>query len=112
MKVEVIVLGSVPNKPTVSVDVKQHFNNKPAGCPSTVVMETKHVPGLFSKTHDQSCGVCTCSSVHDRVMFLLLMFFYFARLSVRTNVIFCYSACLRRGGTWIKSMGSVKSVCG
>ena len=28
MKVEVAVLAPVPNKPTVSVDVKQHFNNK------------------------------------------------------------------------------------
>ena len=27
MKVEVNVLGSRPNKPPVSVDVKQHFNN-------------------------------------------------------------------------------------
>ena len=27
MKVEVAVLGPVPNKSTVSVDVKQHFNN-------------------------------------------------------------------------------------
>ena len=26
MKVEVAVWASVPNKPTVSVDVKQHFN--------------------------------------------------------------------------------------
>ena len=26
VKVEAAVLGSVPNKPTVSVDVKQHFN--------------------------------------------------------------------------------------
>ena len=26
MKAEVAVMGSVPNKPTVSVDVKQHFN--------------------------------------------------------------------------------------
>ena len=29
MKVEVDVLGSLPNKPTVSVDVKQHFNSRP-----------------------------------------------------------------------------------
>ena len=28
MKVEVASWASVPNKPTVSVDVKQHFNNK------------------------------------------------------------------------------------
>ena len=28
MKVGVAVLASVSNKPTVSVDVKQHFNNK------------------------------------------------------------------------------------
>ena len=26
MRVEVAVLGSLPNKPTVSVDVKQYFN--------------------------------------------------------------------------------------
>ena len=28
VKVKVDVLGPVPNKPTVSVDVKQHFNHQ------------------------------------------------------------------------------------
>ena len=30
MKVEVAVLGCLPNKPTVSVDVKQHSTNTPS----------------------------------------------------------------------------------
>ena len=37
--------------------------NKPAGCPSTVVMLSKHVPVLFSKNDDQAPWVCVIRGV-------------------------------------------------
>ena len=37
--------------------------NKPTGCPSTVVMLSKHVPVLFPKNNDQAPWVCVIRGV-------------------------------------------------
>ena len=70
VKVEVDVLGSpVPNKPTVSVDVKQHFNKPHYYVPNNDVSPTSedikhHIIIISCITASQSPG---CGRVDDGV---------------------------------------------
>ena len=51
MKVEVVVLAPVPNKPTVCVDVKQHSANYTY----VVTTQTENICGLTLKRHNCNC---------------------------------------------------------
>ena len=69
MKVEVAVLGSpVPNKPTVSVDVKQHFNNISPSVWAVPCGSTLKTAVLCGSQHDEDgCNRVAASTLKTAV---------------------------------------------